>query len=105
MRVGLYGGSFDPPHLGHQMAMLYALATARIEQLLMVPCFRHPFEKRLSDYEHRLAMCRLAAEPFGPRVEVSEVERRLGGESWTLRTVKALRAERPGDTLVLVIGA
>lgn len=105
MRVALFGGSFDPPHLGHQMAMLCALATARVERLLMVPCYRHPFEKRLSAYEHRLAMARLASEPFDARVEVSDVERRLGGDSWTLSTVKAIRAERPRDALVLVIGA
>jgi nicotinate-nucleotide adenylyltransferase len=105
MRVALFGGSFDPPHVGHQMAMLYALATARVARLIMVPCFRHPFDKRLQPYEHRLAMARRAAEPFGGRVEVSEVERRLGGDSRTLNTVKALLAERPEERIVLVIGA
>ncbi len=105
MRVALFGGSFDPPHVGHQMAMLYVLATARVDRLLMVPCFRHPFDKRLRAYEHRLAMARLAAEPFDGRVEVSDVERRLGGESRTLNTVKALYAERPGIRIGVVIGA
>jgi nicotinate-nucleotide adenylyltransferase len=105
MRVALYGGSFDPPHVGHLLATAYVLGTARVERLLMVPCFLHPFDKRLSPFEHRLAMARLAAAPFAGRVEVSDVERRLGGPSRTLRTVKALLAERPGDTLALVIGA
>lgn len=104
-RVALFGGSFNPPHIGHQMAMLYALATARVERLVMVPCFRHPFDKALIPFEHRLEMCRLAAAPFGPHVEVSDVERRLGGESRTLLTVRALMAEDPTLRLVLVIGS
>jgi|SRR5579871_2837024 len=100
----MFGGSFDPPHVAHQMAMLYALATARLDGLLMVPCFRHPFDKRLQPFEHRLEMARLAAAPLDG-VEVSDVERRLGGESLTLRTVRALSDERPGARIVLVIGA
>ncbi len=104
MHLGLFGGSFDPPHLGHQMAMLYALATARLDGLLMVPCFRHPFDKRLQPFEHRFAMAKLAAAPL-TGVEVSDVEARLGGASRTLRTVRALVDERPGVRLVLVIGA
>ena len=105
MRVAFFGGSFDPPHVGHQMAMLWALATARVERMLVVPCFRHPFDKPLSPYEHRLAMARLAAAPFSDLVEVSEIEARLGGASRTLLTVRALLAERPGDHLVVVIGS
>ena len=104
-RVALFGGSFDPPHVGHQMVMLYALATARVERLLMVPCFRHPFDKRLQPFDHRLAMCELAAQPFGAQVEVSAIERELGGDSRTLRTVQALYERGVGERLVLVIGA
>lgn len=104
MRVALFGGSFDPPHAGHLMVMAYALGVARVERLVMIPCFQHPFEKRLSPFAHRLAMCRLAAKLF-TAVEVSDVEARLGGDSRTLRTVKQLRSERPDDRLVLVIGA
>ncbi|MSP59675.1 MAG: nicotinate (nicotinamide) nucleotide adenylyltransferase [Myxococcales bacterium] len=105
MRVALFGGSFNPPHVGHQMAMVYALATARVDRLLMVPCFVHPFDKRLAPFEHRLAMARLAAEPFNGRVEVSDVEERLGGESRTLHTVQALYAMGVAQRIVVVIGA
>jgi nicotinate-nucleotide adenylyltransferase len=105
MRVALFGGSFDPPHVGHVLAMAWVLSTARVDRVLMVPCFVHPFDKRLGPFEHRLEMARLAAAPFGRHVEVSDVERRLGGESRTLLTVKALRAERPDDDLLLAIGA
>lgn len=105
MRIALFGGSFDPPHLGHLMAMSCVLATARVDRLLMVPCCVHRFEKRLAPFEHRLAMCALAASPFGAHVEVSDLEGRIGGESRTLVTVRALLAERPHSRITVVIGA
>jgi nicotinate-nucleotide adenylyltransferase len=71
----------------------------------MVPCFQHPFDKHLSAFEHRLEMARRTAVVFGGLVEVSDIERRLGGASRTLRTVKALRHEMPDVDLVLAIGS
>jgi nicotinate-nucleotide adenylyltransferase len=107
LRVALYGGSFNPPHVAHQLAMTYVLATARprVERVWMIPTWKHPFEKQLAPFEHRVAMCRLAAEKLGSRVEVSRIEEELGGESYTLTTVKALRARFPQHDFALVIGA
>lgn len=104
-RTALFGGSFDPPHVGHQLAIAYVLGVARVDRLLVVPCFEHVFDKPLRPFEHRLAMARLMTRPFGAQVEVSDIERRLGGESRTLRTVEALAAERPGEQLAVVIGS
>jgi nicotinate-nucleotide adenylyltransferase len=107
MRVAIYGGSFNPPHLAHQLACTVVLATARppVDELWMVPTFVHPFSKPLAPYEDRVAMCERAAQPFGGRVQVSRIEEELGGESYTLRTVKALQARAPADRFALVIGA
>ena len=105
MRVALYGGSFNPPHVAHQLAALYVLETQPIDELWFVPCFKHPFDKALEPFEDRLEMCRRAAAALGPRARGSDVEGRLGGESRTLRTVKALLAETPGLELSLVVGA
>lgn len=102
-RVGILGGSFDPPHVGHVMAALYALVTAPLDVVLVIPVFRHPFAKHLTPYEHRLAMCRLAFAELR-RVEVAEVERELGGESLTLHTVEHLAATHPDWRLRLVLG-
>ncbi|MCB9557587.1 MAG: nicotinate-nicotinamide nucleotide adenylyltransferase [Deltaproteobacteria bacterium] len=104
-RVVLLGGSFNPPHLAHQMALLWALSTGRGAQAWLLPCFRHPFGKALIDFEHRLAMCRLLAEPFGERVTVCAIERDLGGESRTLQTIRALIAQYPQYQFALLIGA
>jgi nicotinate-nucleotide adenylyltransferase len=105
MRVALYGGSFNPPHVAHQLAALYVLETEPVDELWLVPCFKHPFEKALAPFEDRLEMCARAAQALGPRAKVSDVEGKLGGESRTLRTVTALQADHPGIELSLIIGA
>ncbi|MBI4508699.1 MAG: nicotinate (nicotinamide) nucleotide adenylyltransferase [Deltaproteobacteria bacterium] len=104
--VAVFGGSFNPPHVAHQMACLYALETHPLDQLLVVPCFRHPFEKQLAPYPDRLAMCRLAMRPLGERVMVSEIEREIGGDvSRTVITLEALAAKYPGVDFRLVVGS
>jgi nicotinate-nucleotide adenylyltransferase len=105
MRVALYGGSFNPPHVAHQLAALYVLETEPVDELWLVPVFKHPFDKALAAFEDRLEMCRRAAAALGARVRVSDCERQLGGESWTLRTVKALQEQHPATAFSLVVGA
>lgn len=105
MRVALFGGSFDPPHVGHQLAALYVLETFPVDELWLVPVFRHVFDKRLVPYRHRLEMCRLMAQSLGSRVQVSTVEEELGGPSYTLHMVRRLREKHPGVEFSLVIGS
>jgi nicotinate-nucleotide adenylyltransferase len=105
MRVALFGGSFNPPHVGHQLAALYVLETSPVDELWLIPCFKHPFDKHLEPFEDRLEMCRRAAAALGPRARVDDVERQLGDESRTLRTVRALEARHPQHQFSLVIGA
>ena len=68
MRVALFGGSFNPPHVAHQLAALYVLETAPVDELWFVPAFEHAFGKPLAPFDDRLAMCELAAAALGPRV-------------------------------------
>jgi len=107
VKVALYGGSFNPPHVAHQMVALYVLETAvpAQDQIWLVPTFKHPFDKSLVSFEHRFAMCEAAAAALGPRARVDDVEARLGGDSVTLRTVEKLQAEHPDAEFSLVIGA
>lgn len=105
MRVAFFGGSFNPPHVAHQFVALYVLETTAVDELWLVPCAKHPFEKQLAPFHHRMRMCELAARALGRRVQVSDVENRLGGESRTLVTLKALRAQHPHDEFQLVVGA
>jgi nicotinate-nucleotide adenylyltransferase len=107
MRVALFGGSFNPPHVVHQLVALTVLETKAVDELWFVPCFQHPFDKALAPFDDRLRMCELAAESLGPRVKVTDIEGRLGGRgrSYTLPMVQALRAERPEVEFALVLGS
>jgi len=106
MRVALFGGSFNPPHVGHQLVALYVLETAEVDELWFVPCWKHPFDKTLESFAHRLRMTELAATAVGPRARVSDVEARLAGEkSRTLLTIKALQSSYPQHGFLLVVGA
>jgi nicotinate-nucleotide adenylyltransferase len=104
--VALFGGSFNPPHVAHQMACLWVLETQPVDEVLIVPTWRHAFDKALASFDDRLEMCRLAMAPLGPRVAVSSIERDLGGEaSRTFLTLEALAARRPDARFRVVIGS
>jgi nicotinate-nucleotide adenylyltransferase len=100
----VFGGSFNPPHLAHVLALAVVLARFEVERLLVVPTYQHPFAKSLAPYDDRVEMCRLAMG-WLPRVEVSRVEEELGGESRTLRTIEHLRTKLPGKALRFIMGA
>ncbi|MBA3397277.1 MAG: nicotinate-nicotinamide nucleotide adenylyltransferase [Deltaproteobacteria bacterium] len=78
-RVALFGGSFNPPHVAHQLVALYVLETQPVDELWFVPTYAHPFGKALAPYDDRVAMCELAAAALGGRVKVSRVEEELAG--------------------------
>jgi nicotinate-nucleotide adenylyltransferase len=103
MRVALFGGSFDPPHVGHVLAVAYALAAGGFDKVLVVAVFAHAFDKPLSPFEERVKMTELAMQPLS-RAEVSRIEATLGVPSRTLTTVQHLRREHPEDELRLLVG-
>src|SRR5689334_1964278 len=107
-RVALFGGSFNPPHVAHQLAALYVLETQPVDELWFVPTYTHPFGKPLVAYEHRLAMCELAAAALGPRARVSQAEAELAARpgfvaSHTLDLVDFVVAQ--GHAPRLVVGS
>ncbi|MBN1774612.1 MAG: nicotinate-nicotinamide nucleotide adenylyltransferase [Deltaproteobacteria bacterium] len=101
---GIFGGAFDPPHLGHLCVAALALATGELDRLLVVPTFDHPFGKRMAPWGERLAMTRLAFAPLA-RVEVSSIEETLPRPSLTLQTVAALCEAHPAVRWRLVVGS
>lgn len=102
--TAIFGGSFNPPHLAHVLAVAVVLARFDVARVLVVPTFRHPFAKELAPYEDRVAMCEMAMG-FLPRVSISRVEEELGGESRTLRTLEHLHAQHPSWSMRFVMGA
>jgi nicotinate-nucleotide adenylyltransferase len=104
VRVAVFGGSFNPPHVGHVLACALVMAKGEVDRLLVVPTYEHPFAKPLAPYPDRVTMCELATG-FMRGLEVSRVEADLGGESRTLRTLEHLVATHADWRLRLVIGA
>ena len=102
--TAIFGGSFNPPHLAHVLALSVVLARFEVGRILVIPTFQHPFAKSLVPYDDRVKMCELAMG-FLPKVEVSRVEEELGGESRTLRTIEHLKTKYPSESLRLVCGA
>lgn len=106
MQVGVYGGSFDPPHVGHALVAGWLLWTRQVDEVWLVPAFAHAFDKPLSPFDHRIALCRALAEDVDPvRIRVDTVEATLPVPSFTLRTLEVLAGRRPDVRLRLVVGA
>ena len=105
MRIGLFGGSFNPPHMAHQMTCLYLLQALGAARVRLVPVFRHPFGKDLAPYEHRVAMCHALAAPFGRQVLVDEIESEPGMSGRSIDTLERMQKQRPQEPLAFVIGA
>ncbi len=103
-RIGIFGGTFNPPHIGHRRLVEHIRQTAQLDRLLVIPTFLppHKVSADLASCEDRLAMCRLA---FPVWCEVSDLEIRRGGKSYTVDTLTALKAEYPGDELILLLGS
>jgi nicotinate-nucleotide adenylyltransferase len=103
--VGIFGGSFNPPHLAHLALARLALAELKLDELRWLPAGQ-PWQKpagSLASAEHRTAMVRLLTHDE-PGFVVDEREIRRQGPSYTIATVQELLAEQPGAEIVLVIG-
>ncbi len=106
MRIALYGGSFDPPHRGHIEAAEMAVQLLEPDRLLIMPDGRAPHKEPTEGSpspEERLALCRLAFAEV-PGAEVSELEIRREGKSYTADTVEELLREYPDAELTLILG-
>lgn len=97
MRIGILGGSFDPPHEGHIALAQAAREQLELDEVVLVPAFRNPLKTRRSaDARHRLRMTELAAEGE-PGLSVSNIEISRGGRSYAVETVEELQYANPGD--------
>jgi nicotinate-nucleotide adenylyltransferase len=104
-RVGIFGGTFDPPHLGHLVVAEAARESLRLERVLFVPSGTPPHkrDRRISPAEDRVAMTRLATRGH-PAFSVSTLETRRGGASYTVDTLRLLAVAHPGARFHLIIG-
>jgi nicotinate-nucleotide adenylyltransferase len=105
VKIGFLGGSFDPVHFGHLLAAQDAYEQHQLDRLFLVPAAQAPLKPNdvQSSAEDRLAMLRAATE-WDHRFEISDVELRRGGISYTIDSARYFRAQFPNDTLYWIIG-
>lgn len=106
MQIAVFGGSFNPPHIGHIEASQKVLERLRADKLLIIPAAQAPQKKQdpeLPDATVRLSMARLAFEGLA-QTEVSDMEIARGGVSYTVDTLKELKKQYPDVGLFLMMG-
>ena len=103
-RMGVFGGTFDPPHVGHLVVAQDALEKLELDRLVVIPAGRPPHRDSVLDPATRLELVRRAFED-DDRILVSDVELRREGPSWTVDTLEWVRRELDPGTLFLIGGA
>ena len=105
MRVGLLGGTFNPPHIAHLICAQEAIAGLGLDRVELVPAHTPPHKEAEGDpgVEHRVAMC-VVAVAGDPRLEVSRAEADVPGRSYTVDTLIRLHEQRPEDQLTFIVG-
>jgi nicotinate-nucleotide adenylyltransferase len=104
-RLGVFGGTFDPPHIGHLILAAEACQDLGFDRLLWVltPVPPHKLDQRVRPLKHRLAMLELAIAD-NPKFELSRIEMDRPGPHYTVDTMRLLADERPSADLILLIG-
>src|SRR5690606_34955880 len=105
VKLGVFGGTFDPPHVGHLIAAQDALITLHLDRVLFVPARTPPHKqhKSVTPAPVRLRMIQ-AATAADARFEVTDIELRREGPSYTVDTLRELKAEYPQSELYLLLG-
>lgn len=103
--IAVFGGSFDPPHAGHYEIARRLARRKGIDQVWIVPVYRHAFGKKSAPFAERLKACRSFFKDLRPKVGVKDWEKRLGGVSYTVRLLKFLRDKHPSVAFHLAVGS
>lgn len=103
MKIGVFGGSFNPVHIGHLLVAQDIIEQLKLDKMLFIPAFNPPHKKFLQSFRHRWAMLKQAVAK-NPLFEVSNIEAKRGGKSFTTDTLSELKKEYPEDQLYLIMG-
>ena len=106
MRICIFGGTFDPPHIGHLLVAQTVCEEEKFDKILFMPANKPPHKKNISRVEDRLAMLNFAIEG-NPNFEISDMEIKRGGISYTIDTLKDINSSfiKKEDELFYLIGS
>ena len=109
MKIAVYGGSFNPPHVVHAMVASWLLWTDLVDEVWMVPVYRHAFEgihdKKLASYSDRVQWCEAMETDVDSRIKVSTIESQLPTPSYSIDTLQALAKQFPEHEFRLCVGS
>ncbi len=105
MRIALFGGGFDPPHVGHQFISQTLLERQIADEVWFVPVKHHHFGKQVSPDQHRLAMLNLMVPAADPRLKIETYELGQTGINYTFDTLEHLSQQYPQHQFSFVIGS
>ncbi len=103
--VAVYGGSFNPPHVGHGLVASWVLWTGQADEVWLLPSHSHPFSKRSAPFDRRVAMCEALADLLGPGASVCSIEAELPAPHYTFDVLSELSTRHPAQRFRLVAGA
>ena len=92
MRICLFGGTFDPPHIGHLLVAQTVCEAERFDKILFIPAYQTPNKIDVTPVENRLDMLKIAVEG-NPNFEISDMELERKGISYTIDTIKIIKKE------------
>lgn len=103
--IGIYGGSFDPPHVGHAMVAQWAVLTGQVDEVWFVPAYKHVFGKDSTDFDARVRLLRALCASLGSVYEVSTIEEGLPEPHYSIQTLNAVQALIPDAQFRFIMGA
>jgi nicotinate-nucleotide adenylyltransferase len=105
MRIGIFGGTFDPPHLGHLILAERCREEAKLDQVWFLPSYvpPHKADRSITRFEHRCEMVALATTGQ-PAFRVEAIEKELPPPSYTVETLAELKARHPDHEFALIVG-
>lgn len=103
MRIGIFGGSFNPIHLGHLLVAEDVTEQLKLDKMVFIPTFLPPHKKELLSYQHRCKMLKLAIHS-NPLFELSNIEAERQSKSFTIDTLRELKKQFSQDQLFLIMG-
>ena len=105
-KICLFGGTFDPPHIGHLLVAQTIFEAENFDKIVFIPTFKTPKKNNISDIKDRLAMLRMGVTS-NPYFEISDLEIQRGGTSYTIDTIREYKSDQDYDSreLYYLIGS
>lgn len=107
MKIGIFGGSFNPPHMGHLNSLQTVQKRLGLEKVYVIPTSQNPLKTPIEgpNAEQRLGMAQKAFESWGTQFNVLDIEIKKGGKSYSVDTLKELKKNHPNDEFYFILGA